>query len=161
MVPSDYGWTQTLDIIIQVFNFYAGFYYCLYLHYQVAKAILILILKHSDETMHIVGWHCAFKMLTTISRLKLLLISMFLFVSLIHRHLLSQDCLLSFSSGKCELYRGPRGHHKLWQNIDFIVMIIKLVWVVIYQQGNKKYLWKKCNKKLSSQIITYYFFLTR
>jgi hypothetical protein len=42
--------------------------------------------------------------------------------------------LLSFSSAKLDKYGGP---HKLWQNIDFIVVIITQVGVMISQQGKK------------------------
>ncbi len=152
MVPSDNGWTQILNIMIQVFHFYAGFYYCLYLHYQVAKAILILILKHTDETMHIVGWHCAFKMLTNVSQLILLLISMFLFVSLIHRHLLSLDCLLSFSLGKGEPYTGPRGHHTSCGK-TLILLLWSLNWFELWfiNRETRNIFWKSAIKSSASK----------
>ncbi len=46
------------------------------------------------------------------------------FIILSHRLLIQLDCLLCFSSGKFEQYRG---RYKLWQNIDFIALIIGTV----------------------------------
>jgi len=53
-------------------------------------------------------------------------------------------CLHCFSFGKFEQYRG---HHKLRQNIDFIVLFITQIWAVISQQGNKINNWDKCQQK--------------
>ncbi len=67
-------------------------------------------------------------------------------------HLYLIYCLLFFSSGNFEQYRE---YHKLWKNIDFIVVIIAQVLVRIFQQGNEEKLSKKWQQLLSRERTSY------
>ncbi len=71
-----------------------------------------------------------------------------------HMHTIYVDCLLCFSSGKYDEYRG---RWNMWENIDYIVMIITQVLVMIYQQRNKDKSEKTATKTSPSiDLVTYF-----
>ncbi len=63
------------------------------------------------------------------------------------RHLIWLECLLCLS---CEKFESYRGHCKLWQNIDFIVMIVLQIWPIIPQDVNNDFF---CLKKQQQKVL--------